>query len=55
MDNFSKTGLKVQNKRTLKFGVVLRETESGSVQVLESIEPYIICTHDNWTTLKEMK
>lgn len=48
----SLTGLKVRNKNSGKMGVVLRVTESGSVQVLEKIEPYVICTHDNWNTLE---
>lgn len=45
-------GSKVKNKNSGKIGVVLRITDSGSVQVLESINPYVINTHDNWNTLE---
>lgn len=46
------TGRKVINKNSGKVGVILRITESDSIQVLEKIEPYVICTHDNWNTLE---
>lgn len=45
-------GSKVKNKNSGKIGVVLRITDSGFVQVLESINPYVINTHDNWNTLE---
>lgn len=47
-----KVGLKVRNRHSGKAGVVLREWESGSIQVLESVEPFVICTHDSWSTLE---
>ncbi len=49
---FIHTGDKVRNINSGVVGVVLRETESGSVQVLEKINPIVICTHDNWNTLE---
>jgi hypothetical protein len=49
MDNI---GSEVINKNSGKKGVVLRVTDSGSVCVLESVNPYVLCTHDNWNTLE---
>lgn len=45
-------GKRVINKRSGKIGVILRITESDSIQVLEKITPCVICTHDNWSTLE---
>ena len=53
------TGKKVLNKNSGTTGIVLRITESGSIQVVEKIIPgavagtvgLVICTHDNWNTL----
>lgn len=45
-------GREVINKNSGKRGVVLRVTDSGSVCVLERINPYVMCTHDNWNTLE---
>lgn len=50
--NINYIGKQVRNKRDGRLGVILRITESGSVQVLESINPYVINTHDNWNTLE---
>ena len=49
---YKNTGKLVRNKRDNKIGVVLREFQTGQVQVLEKIQPYIINTHDNWNTLE---
>lgn len=49
---FKNTGKLVRNTRSGVIGVVLREHITGQVQVLESIQPYIINTHDNWDTLE---
>jgi hypothetical protein len=46
------TGRKVMNKNSGRNGVILKIFPSGSVQVLESIDPYVICTHDNFNTLQ---
>lgn len=45
------TGREVINKNSGVKGVILRITEGGSIQVLEKVSPYVICTHDNWNTL----
>ena len=45
-------GMPVKNKRDGRIGVVLHQWESGSVAVLENINPRIINTHDNWSTLE---
>ena len=45
-------GMPVKNKRDGRIGVVLHQWESGSVAVLENINPQIINTHDNWSTLE---
>lgn len=51
--NFANTGTYVVNKRSGKKGVVLREwKETGQVQVLESVEPFVVCTHGSWQTLE---
>jgi hypothetical protein len=46
------TGKEVINKNSGVKGVILRITDSGSIQVLEKISPYVICTHDSWETLE---
>ena len=46
------TGKLVKNKRDNKIGVILREFETGQIQVLERIYPFIINTHDGWKTLE---
>lgn len=45
-------GIPVRNKRDGKIGIVLHQWESGSVAVLESINPRVINTHDSWNTLE---
>lgn len=45
-------GIAVRNKRDGKIGIVLHQWESGSVAVLESINPRVINTHDSWNTLE---
>ena len=51
--SYKNTGKQVRNKKSGEIGIVLREfTATGSVQVLERIEPKVICTHDNWNTLE---
>lgn len=45
-------GIPVKNKRDGRIGVVLHQWESGSVAVLENINPRIINTHDSWSTLE---
>ena len=52
MDNYVYTGKKAVNIRSGKIGVILRVMDNGSIQVLESICPYVLCTHDNWKTLE---
>lgn len=47
-------GVRVKNINSNKIGIILRINESGSIQVLEKIEPYVICTHDSWKTLEVM-
>ena len=42
----------VRNKRDGRIGIVLHQWESGSVAVLESINPRVINTHDSWNTLE---
>lgn len=54
-DSFKNTGKRVINTRSNKIGVILREMSSGSIQVLESIEPYVINTHDSWNILKVLE
>ena len=51
--SYKNTGKQVRNKKSGEIGIVLREfAATGSVQVLERIEPKVICTHDNWNTLE---
>ena len=51
--SYRNTGKQVRNKKSGEIGIVLREfMATGSVQVLERIEPKVICTHDNWNTLE---
>ncbi len=45
-------GIPVRNKRDGKIGIVLHQWESGSVAVLENINPRVINTHDSWNTLE---
>lgn len=45
-------GLKVRNKISGKCGIVLHINSSGSIAVLESIEPKVVNTHDSWKTLE---
>lgn len=45
-------GIPVKNKRDGRIGIVLHQWESGSVSVLESINPRVINTHDSWNTLE---
>ena len=45
-------GIPARNKRDGKIGIVLHQWESGSVAVLESINPRVINTHDSWNTLE---
>ena len=45
-------GIPVRNKRDGRIGIVLHQWESGSVAVLESINPRVINTHDSWNTLE---
>lgn len=45
-------GIPVRNKRDRRIGIVLHQWESGSVAVLESINPRVINTHDSWNTLE---
>ncbi len=45
-------GIPVRNKRDGRIGIVLHKWESGSVAVLESINPRVINTHDSWNTLE---
>ena len=53
--DFSKTGQKVKGKSTGELGVVLRIFKNGSVQVLQRISPYVICTYDNYEQLEEIE
>lgn len=46
------TGTCVINKNDNKQGIILRTFKSGSIQVLEKIEPKVINTHLNFKTLK---
>lgn len=45
-------GIPVKNKRDGRIGIVLHQWESGSVAVLESINPRVINTHNSWNTLE---
>lgn len=45
-------GIPVKNKRDGRIGIVLHQWKSGSVAVLESINPRVINTHDSWNTLE---
>ena len=45
-------GIPVRNKRDRRIGIVLHQWESGSIAVLESINPRVINTHDSWNTLE---
>lgn len=45
-------GMPVRNKRGGRIGIVLHQWKSGSVAVLESINPRVINTHDSWNTLE---
>lgn len=55
MIKYNNTGRLVKNKKDGKVGVVLREFETGQVQVLESFSQdggKVINTHDSWNTLE---
>ena len=55
---YKNTGKIVKNKRDGKVGVVLREFETGQIQVLEKIEEKggkVINTHDSWKTLEVLE
>lgn len=45
-------GMSVKNKRDGSIGVVLHQWNSGSIAVLENINPRVINTHDSWSTLE---
>ena len=49
---YQNTGKLVKNRIDGTIGVVLREWETGQVQVLEKIQPEVINTHDSWKTLE---
>lgn len=51
-NNYENTGTLVKNSRSGKIGVVLLEFPTGQVQVLESIQPFVICTYDSWGALE---
>lgn len=53
--NYKNTGKRVRNKNSGIIGIVLREFETGQVQVLEKIEPYVINTHDSWKSLEVLE
>lgn len=46
------TGERVKNKRSGSIGIILREGEVGSIQVLENISPKVINIHDSFKTLE---
>lgn len=52
--DYSKTGVRVRSKKTGEYGVVLRIFQSGSVQVVQKVCPYVICTYDNYEQLEEV-
>ena len=45
-------GIPVRNKRNGTIGIVLHQWKSGSIAVLENINPRVINTHDSWNTLE---
>ena len=45
-------GMPVKNKRDGSIGVVLHQWNSGSIAVLENINPRVINTHESWNTLE---
>lgn len=49
---FRFTGKRVKNKKDKKIGIILRENITGSIQVLEKIEPKVINTHNSFKTLE---
>lgn len=51
-NKYKHTGKLVRNLNSNEIGIILRETDSGSIQVLESIQPKVINTHDSWKTLE---
>ena len=51
-EEYKNTGKLVKNTRDGKIGIVLREFETGQIQVLEKIQPLVINTHDSWKTLE---
>ena len=42
----------VRNVRNDKVGIVVRIFKSGSIAVLETVAPMVICTHDSFKTLE---
>lgn len=52
LQQYKYTGKLCINLNNRKVGVILRETDTGSIQVLENIQPKVITTHDNWDTLQ---
>ena len=46
------TGKRVRNKKSGNIGIILREWETSSIQVLENINPKVINTHDSFKTLE---
>ena len=45
-------GKRVKNKRSGNIGIILREWETGSIQVLENITPKVINTYDSFKLLE---
>lgn len=45
-------GMPVKNKKSGKIGIVLHQWKSGSIAVLENINPRVINTHESWNTLE---
>lgn len=52
INQYRYTGKPCINLRDNKVGIIIKENENGSIQVLESIKPKVINTHDNWNTLQ---
>ena len=55
MISYENTGKLAKNTRDGKVGVVLREFETGQIQVLESFTQdgkKVLNTHDSWNTLE---
>ncbi|MBR3133377.1 MAG: hypothetical protein IKG42_04860 [Clostridia bacterium] len=54
-DMYKNTGKLVRNKIDNKIGILLRELETGQIQVVEKIQPYVINTHNSWKTLEVLE